>query len=387
MNLPYLPSIEECREIIDKTDAFYCTETEVQGFKVQMYDYRLASITDFVEHKAFELRGLTFVQDSNGIWHRNILMNKFFNVGQCKGWLEPDLKDKKIVRVQDKLDGSVISFVRFPDGVIRAKSKMSFTSEQAQMAQDILDNNTDIQSFIKKCFDDEVTPVFELVSPSNQIVLEYPKTELVLLQIRDKQGNYKTENYLKGTEEYNIKVSEFLPNYALHELLHKKEVLQDIEGWVVTFEDGQMAKIKTDWYLRLHGLIGPDAFRENLLIPIILDDTVDDLLSNLPEDSLKRQEVQDLMHVVQSHYNHLVQEYILLREVYFNEYNQDRKSFAMQYSPKGKTPHDMFGYIMKSLNSDEVEKNAEKAAKEYILNRCSSLSAAKQYMNSLNNKG
>jgi len=79
-----LPTREEALQITENSEAFYVTERIIEGQKVEMYDYRLASLSDFVDNDAFELRGLTFVydEDSNE-WDRNILLNKFFNINQC----------------------------------------------------------------------------------------------------------------------------------------------------------------------------------------------------------------------------------------------------------------------------------------------------------------
>jgi RNA ligase len=259
---------EQCKAITEKSDAFYVTERVVEGQKVEMYDYRLASISDFVDNNAFELRGLTFIYDSeNDCWQENKLLQKFFNVGQTCGWMYDDVKNKKILRIQNKDDGSIISFCRFKNGNIRAKSKMSFESDQANMAQDIFMNNFNIRKFVTDMLNTNHVPVFELVGYQNQIVLNYKQDkELILLQIRDKDGNYLSKEKMRNLADvYKINVADDFENMSLDELLKLKEVSQDdIEGLVITFDDGQMAKIKINKYLQLHGLIGPDAFRENL---------------------------------------------------------------------------------------------------------------------------
>ena len=59
------------------------------------------SILYNVDNNAFELRGITFVQVENE-WKRNILLNKFFNIGQCS---QDDLYefviDNEIVKVYE----------------------------------------------------------------------------------------------------------------------------------------------------------------------------------------------------------------------------------------------------------------------------------------------
>lgn len=79
-----LPTRERCQEIVNNSEAFYCTQRNIFGYNVELYDYRLASFGDFVNNEAWELRGLCFIQDENGIWHRNILMNKFLTLMNLK---------------------------------------------------------------------------------------------------------------------------------------------------------------------------------------------------------------------------------------------------------------------------------------------------------------
>jgi len=403
-----LPTREDCQAILKETEAFFVSETVIEGQNVEMYNYRLASLSDFVDNDAFELRGLTFVEQTDGSWERNILLQKFFNINQTDGWMEDDVKDKKITNVANKEDGSIISFIRFANGKIRAKSKMSFESDQAQMAQDVYDKDEKLRGFIDRCLDNtdefscRYTPIFELVSPENQIVLEYQNTELILLQIRDNlTGEYldlfrginsklhdKPEANVLGTsieDTWNIKIAarimsqlNSLPSLDL--LLEQKEInVEPIEGWIVTFDCGQMAKIKTNKYLSLHGLIGPDAFRENLLVKTILDGNIDDVISALVP-GVKKDKIIELDEKVVHHFNHLVKEFLDLRELYFDFFKEDRKEFAL-----AKRTFRMFGGVMNSLKvqDEDLENLAETQVKIYIERQCNGLGKAKDYLDKL----
>jgi len=208
----YLPTKEECDDIVENSEAFYKADREVEGYKVAMYDYRLASISDFTNNNAFELRGITFIYNpETKIWERNLLMNKFFNIGETEGWLIEDVKDKKIIRIQNKEDGSIITPIRLPNGVIRMKSKMSFESDQAQLAQEcFMEGSHSFRKFITNCLNNNVVPAMELVGYKNQIVLNYDvDKELVLLQIRREDGTYFTRKEMEDfTRGYDIKVTE-----------------------------------------------------------------------------------------------------------------------------------------------------------------------------------
>ena len=377
----YLKTKEEYDTIVENNDAFYRADRVVEGQEVAIYDYRLASISDFVDNEAFEMRGLCFVKNSEGKWERNILMNKFFNYSQTIGWMPEDLDNKKIIRVQDKLDGSIISFVKFSNGKVRAKSKTSFESDQAKMAQEFFDNNKNLQKYIEYCLNRNLVPIFELIGYENTIVLNYDVPyKLVLLQIRREDGTYlEKDEMISLAQIFDIEVAEDYKLFTLKDLLEKKETDEGYEGFVVTFEDSQMAKIKLDWYLSLHGLIGPDAFRENLLVKTILDGNIDDVISALAPGG-KKDKIIEMQEKVTHKFNHLVLEFKSLRGSYYNEFSENRKEFAIKNSK-----HPLFGYVMKSIGGSfrDVESIAEEQIKLYILNKTNSLGKAKEWVNDL----
>lgn len=372
----HLPTREECKEIVKNSEAFYCVNTNVQGFEVEVYNYRLSSLDNFKEHNAFELRGLCFVKHPAGTWERNILLNKFFNINENQDWEINNLKNYKIIRVQEKLDGSVIGFVKLPNGNIVAKSKMSFDNEQAKMAQEIYDKSENLRNFINDCFEDGITPIFELISPFNQVVINYSTTELRLLQMRyEKTGEYIGNSLMNSyIKEYNIKGSKNEKLYTFDELLEIQETEQNIEGFVVTLENGKMFKIKTKWYFDLHSTV-TDNVVEHKLIPLILNDEIDDILSILNGE--KKDFVENIVEIVQHKFNHLVIEYKKLRGSYYNKFNENKKEFALKYKN-----HELFGYVCKNLNTSfrDIEEIAEKSVKEFILKKTRTLTDAREFI-------
>lgn len=371
----HLPTRDECQEIVKNSEAFYCINTNVQGFEVEVYNYRLSSLDVFKEYNAFELRGLCFV-NNNGTWERNILLNKFFNLNENQDWELNNLKNYKITRVQEKLDGSVIGVVKLPNGNIVAKSKMSFDNEQAKMAQDIYDKSENLRNFINDCFENDIVPIFELISPFNQVVINYSTTELRLLQMRYKEtgeyvGNILMNSYIK---EYNIKCSKDEKLYNFDELLEIQETEQNIEGFVVTLENGKMFKIKTKWYFENHKIITEND-TENKLIPLILEDKIDDILSITTGE--KKLFIENIVEIVQHKFNHLVIEYKKLRGSYYNKFNENKKEFALKYKN-----HELFGYVCKNLNTSfrDIEEIAEKSVKEFILKKTRTLTDAREFI-------
>lgn len=368
-----LPTRDECQAIIKDSDIFYCTETEVQGYKVEMYSYMLASAKNFTTPYHYEMRGITFIQDKDGLWERFPALSKFFNINQNPGWMLDDVKDKKITNVQDKMDGSLITFVELPNGDIVAKSKMSFVSEQAIMANELIKDNLYMRRFLTWCFANSYTPIFELTSPKNQIVVLYDSTELTLLQVRDSDGRYFNAYQLnKICSEKMIPVATQY-DYTLDELMKMKETEEGYEGFVVTFSDGQMAKIKLDSYLALHGVV--TELREDKIIELTVDEALDDVLEICTGE--RRVFVENVAEITTTKFNALVNEFKMLRWKYFNEHNENRKEFALEYKDRP-----LFGWVMRTINTSftEVNDTAKNAVKEYIKKQCNTLTGAKEFL-------
>lgn len=371
-----IPSRDIAKTITNISEVFYCTETEVEGFKVEMYDYRLASFKDFKDNDAYELRGLTYVYDPLiNIWERHIALNKFFNVNQNDEWMIEDLICKKIIRVQEKMDGSMITFVKFPTGVIRAKSKMSFESDQAKMAQELYDTNENIRHAVGQSILNGETLIWELISPRNQIVIDYDKTELVVLQGRENStGRYLTKSELfRYVECFELSVTGLCEVSSLEDYMKTKEIIENIEGWVITFDDGQMAKVKTKWYMERHGIF--TALREDDIIKLTLDEEIDDVISSLTGE--RKVFTEKVAQICISKFNHLVTQYKELRRKYFQDFKENRKAFSIKYS---KDP--LFKGVMKELDASfaEVEQIAEKRVKEYILKQTNTLTRTRNWI-------
>ena len=120
--------------------------------------------------------------------------------------------------------------------------------------------NKEINEFVTECLNKDISPIFELIGPSNTVVVKYPKTELVLLRLR----NNKTGEYL-SMDDVDLKKSERF-KFSLDDLISLQTKLEGLEGWIVEFEDSQKIKIKTEWYLKLHRILTNYSNREDYLI-------------------------------------------------------------------------------------------------------------------------
>ena len=190
----YLPTYEDCVEMCSREEApFYESKFVIDGYPISVFNYRLAQYKDFVtplenrpDVKAYEMRGLTFVFNTDGsLYKRFLLLEKFFNLNQVPESAYSIVKNYKIKFVNNKEDGSIASYIQLPNGKILGKSKMGFDNELANGINRVYRTRTDVKEFVDWCIDNNITAIFEYVSPANRIVLRYLEEDLILLRMRN----------------------------------------------------------------------------------------------------------------------------------------------------------------------------------------------------------
>jgi RNA ligase len=364
--------------------SFYESKMVVDGFNVSVFNYRLAQYRDFVtpiegrpELKGYEMRGLTFVFNQDGtLYNRYILLEKFFNLNQVPESMYSIVKNYKIKYVNNKEDGSIASFIKLPNGKVVGKSKMGFDNDQANGINRIYKINPDIKSFVDWCLDNDIVPIFEYVAPHNRIVLRYATEELILLRMRDN----KTGDHIDIKDHFDklgsIKIAPFEDDFAdLDGLIDAVATQVDKEGCIVTAEDENgktfFFKLKTPWYMALHGLLTNDIYREHILIDYILDDKIDDILGQIPEEEFESHErINKIIKIVKDQINKKVDE---LEDSYlvFINMNSNKKEYALRHR---KDPN--FGYVMSMSNG----KDPYELAKEWVRDKTKRLLIARDFL-------
>lgn len=189
-------------------------------------------------------RGLIINQKTGEIVARPF--DKFFY------WLEGGRRSKGyMVSITEKLDGSLGILYRHK-GAYHITTKGSFFSPQARWASEFLNRNHDLSTLA-----DELTLMFEIIYPDNQIIVDYGgREELVLLAARNRfTGAYLPffpELYQLG-QDYGFNLPKVYQFNSLLEILEQTGLLDpNAEGWVVEFSDGQRFKFKYDWFIEMH---------------------------------------------------------------------------------------------------------------------------------------
>ncbi|MCR4032492.1 T4 RnlA family RNA ligase [Flavobacterium panacis] len=167
---------------------------------------------------------------------------KFFNLGEIENQILPETA----FEVFDKMDGSLGILYWINDQPFIA-SRGSFSREQSDKANEMLHGKYKNSWAL---LDKTKTYLFEIIYPENRIVLDYGKSEeLVLLAIIDTQSG----------EEFELEDIGFPLVKKLNGIkdIHTLSALNqnNKEGFVIKFANHFRVKIKFEEYLRLHRII------------------------------------------------------------------------------------------------------------------------------------
>jgi RNA ligase len=327
------------------------------GATVGCYMFQDKSTFDSVE--ALECRGIAF-DDAGRVLSRPL--HKFFNVGE-RGeaiGLVDRAQMREVYAVYEKLDGSIISTSKLPDGGWALRSRKSYTSDVVGIANGLVlsaktgDDEWGLKHFCKLVTEEGFTACFELTSPDAQIVMPQQRTLLRLLHVRD---NFSGEYVMMDLDHpvwgwiatFEVPMCEVLlqsPDHGqIMDLLAQIERDETREGVVIQYTDGDMVKLKTPWYLRLHKSIS--FMRERDIAELALRGELDDVRTNLQAVGIDTFEVDTIEHLVK---NKLLDMDSEVNVALKNDGNLDRKTFAIKYKD-----HQYFGLMMAGYTGKEID--------------------------------
>ena len=221
---------------------------------------------DFTDPMLRNARGLTLDSEDNII---TIGFEKFFNYKQLESHFRLDENDNEIPRfsqeflkvyndinidgefeVYEKLDGTFLTVgVQYDEFVVATSSstKTDYSTKAVQWLNS-LDNSEEIKQFI---VDNNMSLMFEYISPDNRIVVKYDTPSYTLIGARIRDFNAPNENY-QSLQKIADKLSLELVKaqyMTLDDLVEYQLTNQDSEGFVAVNEYGKLLKFKTNyWY-------------------------------------------------------------------------------------------------------------------------------------------
>jgi RNA ligase len=345
----HFPRIEHIRDL----QPFVSDLSEIRFFEQSNQTiiacYLVAKEDTFNTPHARECRGITFDAVSGKIICRPL--HKFFNINE-----RPDThyevlpKVDRIVRMMDKMDGSMLS-PALVQGQIDFKTKKSFESDVAQSAKRwVFDPKR--KQYVEFCLSllhAGLTPIFEYVSPSARIVLIYETEMMTLLHVRDQiTGAYLAldDPFLKDLiARYDIPCVQSVSSERFTTLMDDLKVLELIEGFVVQYDDGHMVKAKTEWYLKLHRSV--TFLRERDVAELVVLEKIDDLKSAIAEI---QGQMAHILEIEKDVVKRLTEIEDTVDTIYEEIKDLDRKTVAIRY-----LNHPYFSLIMTRYAKKEVD--------------------------------
>ena len=366
---------------------FYKTEWIIDGFKVVTFNYFLCEYDWFVkplENERFiharDMRGVTFIFNEDGtLFRRYLMLRKFFNINQTPETLYDVVKDKKIKNITLKEDGSLIAFMKLPNEKIFAKTQGGIDNEQSLAANKIYEEREDIANLINSALEVDFTPLFEYVAYDNRIVLKYSGRELRLIGFRDnKYGEYVSvvDVNIESIKYKNVPRIKKLKEYrSVDDLLEMAKTMEDIEGWVVEFEDGQMLKIKCEWYIHKHGIRTVSIFIEDFIIQNYLNETLDDVITELNyEDDRDAFDFITNVKVSIVNWSNYIEDCV---NELVNAYNDEKGFYFGNWAKFATDKHKSAYFGLAKTKIENSDKYKEKKV-EYMLNTSKHLMEAKK---------
>ena len=320
---------QQLMTLVGTNDAFYFQDFESpipdSNYKLRIFNYRLASYTDFLNPGAVHCRGVMFGVGKGGTTTLlSLPMEKFWNIDENPMTMGIDLN--RINRIEVKADGSLISTYILDDQLF-LKSKGSINSTQAVDAMTWLDlpDNAKLKTALYDVARQGMTVNMEWCAPFNRIVLPYQKEHLTVLNIRKhSDGEYVPwENYAELTKHADnvvdvpcpVQFAEHVPDQV------------GVEGYVYRLTNPyQRVKQKTLWYMTQHR--AKDSINsDRRLFETVVADAQDDLRSMFHDDPYVIDRIDWMEAQVGVEYNSMVRD---VERFYDENKTLDRKEYAIK---------------------------------------------------------
>ena len=321
---PTITNISDVLPAIEGRDEFVVAVKE--GYTVINYNVMMADTFDCNIRR--ECRGIIFDSETGEILRRPF--HKFFNVNEREETQDHVVDLSRPHAILEKLDGSMIApFI--VNGKMIWGTKMGAT-DVAKPVEEFVKNHPMYADFALDALADGDIPIFEWCSRKQRIVLDYPEDRLILTGIRENvSGNYWTHTEMREyAEVFGIPVvRQFEPQTDMKAFLEYVSGLEDLEGFIVRFDDGHMLKLKCHWYLQIHKA-KEAILQDRNIVELILDNKLDDVKAHLPAEDRDRLsqfefdfniEVASTCMTIESILDGIAEDVI------------DRKTFALEIAP------------------------------------------------------
>lgn len=251
-----------------------------------------------------------------------------------------------------KYDGS-LGIVFKHEGEVIIASRGSFASEQCLMAKDIFNREPEAARFILPGF----TFAFEIIYPSNRIVVDYGKTEMLVLlaafhtstgaETPHEELSYWFDRHFKGQNSH-LKMGEKVQlDCVIGD--YRSTIEGADEGYIVRFQNGFRMKIKGAEYCRLHSIL-THVSNKSIWESLKGDKPLDEILDRIPDefDAWVEKTISGFM----QKFKEIEEWHRQVMEDYMDDF-PDQKSFAINVLNYCKTYGANSGIIFAMRNGQE----------------------------------
>jgi len=322
---------DELMELIHAPDSpFYIVEHQMEGVTFRVFNYRLASYSDFLKPSALEARGIMFeMEDGRMKRLASLPPRKFFNFKENP--LVMDIDFSKADIVMDKMDGSIMTTYMI-HGNTYLKSKTSLASEQANAAMEFLFNgeNDRLLKYLEYMEQAKFSVSLEWTSPVHRIVLPYQEDKLTVLHVRDRDdGKVLAYNEVVMTMvSFDPLVLDYLvKSYKVDDVpafVDSIPAKTGVEGYIIGVE-GVLTKHKTDWYCSLHNL-KDDINSPKKRFIVVVNEGHDDARANFSYDEYMLKLIDEMELKVKAIYRN-IDKYVV--GFYNSNSDLERKDYAI----------------------------------------------------------
>jgi RNA ligase len=359
---PEIRHIEDVLPHIEGREEFVVAERDfgtVINYVVAMADtFDMTGPDDLGGAIRRECRGIIFDRDG-------VIMSrpfhKFFNVNERAETQTHVLDMSQPHIIMEKMDGSMIRPI-LVDGYLRLATKMGVTNVAMQAEKWLATQDPSLKAWLHEMVEGGITPLFEWVSPFNQIVLAYEEPDLVYLGSRETVSGKYFFDYVEEVDPPFTKV----PRYGsmqgnIIDYISRQREVEGREGDIIAFADGHRLKVKNDWYVRIHKCIDRITFDRNI-VDLIINEEVDDVIPTLPTAQVDR--IRDFERRFWEAFKTKEDMLLADSDICSQLYGDDRKRIALEYVPTLPNKADaqfifrqLDGHDLRDLMLKHIEKN------------------------------
>lgn len=267
---------------------------------------------------------------------------KFFNVNERQDTQEHLIKDR-FIECFEKRDGSMVTPILTKSGSVVFKTKKSFYSDVAKLANQVAPK--EVIDVSRELLESGITPIWEFTHPDCRIVIDYdPRENFTLLAARD----LKTGRFVRHPELIlNFPEVKIIKRHSMTWGVIDQSIKNDvgIEGYVLLLDDGRRVKYKTHWYIALHHTMTELRVRD--IAEAVVSETLDDIKSLVASQGKDIAPLEAIEDSVSQELQHLRNEVTVAAQPFIGSSFKDA-AMALKGTP-------LFSLIMSQLRGKEPD--------------------------------